>query len=296
MFDSWPKKAFPEFPLSSSDGSYYNLHVMALTARSLRPSLSRPVVSCRPRASFCRASSSPSSSSSSSVPAASSVQHKAGVALTSFAAPLVLAANDAAYAVGGEHGILEGRTFALLHPAVEFFLLGTTTYAGYLGFQWRRARKDIPEEIEALKALVPAPQVAVGANGDEEKAPEVPENPKIAELQAERKEILAAGVRDKHTVWGNLLLGTGVVLTFEGCFNTFLRTGKLFPGPHLYAGATITCLWAIAAAMTPAMQKGNETARSIHIALNAVNFGLFLWQVPTGLEIVGKVFQFTSWP
>lgn len=75
-----------------------------------------------------------------------------------------------------------------------------------------------------------------------------------------------------------------------------MRTGRLFPGPHLYAGGGIVALWAMAAALVPLMQKGNQNARNAHIALNAVNFGLFLWQVPTGLEIVGKVFEFTSWP
>lgn len=75
----------------------------------------------------------------------------------------------------------------------------------------------------------------------------------------------------------------------QGCTNTWMRTGKLFPGPHLFAGAAIVALWAAAAALVPAMQKGNDTARSLHIALNAVNLALFAWQVPTGLEIVGKV-------
>ena len=70
----------------------------------------------------------------------------------------------------------------------------------------------------------------------------------------------------------------------------------MFPSPHLFAGAAITVLWAAAAVLVPAMQKGDETARSLHIALNAVNVLLFVWQIPTGLEIVGKVFEFTTWP
>lgn len=55
--------------------------------------------------------------------------------------------------------------------------------------------------------------------------------------------------------------------------------GKLFPGPHLFAGAGIVALWALAASLVPAMQKGNDTARSAHIALNTLNLGLFIWQV-----------------
>jgi len=33
-----------------------------------------------------------------------------------------------------------------------------------------------------------------------------------------------------------------------------MTAGKLFPGPHLYAGAAITVLWAVAAALVPQMQ------------------------------------------
>lgn len=55
--------------------------------------------------------------------------------------------------------------------------------------------------------------------------------------------------------------------------------GKLFPGPHLYAGAGIVVLWAAASSLVPAMQKGNETARNTHIALNTLNLALFAWQV-----------------
>lgn len=58
----------------------------------------------------------------------------------------------------------------------------------------------------------------------------------------------------------------------------------------------ITALWALAAALVPSMQKGNETARNLHIALNAVNVLLFVWQIPTGIDIVFKVFEFTTWP
>lgn len=48
-------------------------------------------------------------------------------------------------------------------------------------------------------------------------------------------------------------------------------------------------LWALAASMVPLMQKGNDTARNAHITFNAINVALFLWQVPTGLDIVYKV-------
>jgi hypothetical protein len=95
----------------------------------------------------------------------------------------------------------------------------------------------------------------------------------------ERKDLVAGGYRDKHFWWGAVLLGGGVFFAIEGAFNTWFRTGKLFPGPHLFAGAGIVALWALAAALVPAMQKGDNNARNAHIALNAVNLALFAWQV-----------------
>lgn len=41
------------------------------------------------------------------------------------------------FAKGGELGILEGRTAALIHPATMGFLLVASLYAGYLGLKVR---------------------------------------------------------------------------------------------------------------------------------------------------------------
>ena len=48
-------------------------------------------------------------------------------------------------AIGREYGIIEGQIMSLMHPAFMFFLLGSSLYAGYLGFQWRRARELVTE-------------------------------------------------------------------------------------------------------------------------------------------------------
>ena len=82
----------------------------------------------------------------------------------------------------------------------------------------------------------------------------------------------------------------------QGPLNTYARAGKLFPGPHLYAGAGLVVLWALAAACVPSMQKGNDTARTIHIGANLGGIGLFLWQVISGVPIMLKVIELTSWP
>uniref|UniRef100_A0A0D9YLI5 Uncharacterized protein n=1 Tax=Oryza glumipatula TaxID=40148 RepID=A0A0D9YLI5_9ORYZ len=221
-------------------------------------------------------------------------------------AALALAPPDA-LAAGGEFGILEGRSVALLHPLVMGGLFAYTLWAGYLGWQWRRVRTIQDEINELKKQLKPAAAAATPAAvaaGDSSSSsssppPSAPKSPveiKIDELTEERKKLIKGSFRDRHFNAGSILLGLGVTESVGGALNTWFRTGKLFPGPHLFAGAAITVLWAAAAALVPAMQKGNETARSLHIALNAINVLLFIWQIPTGLEIVGKVFEFTTWP
>jgi hypothetical protein len=81
-----------------------------------------------------------------------------------------------------------------------------------------------------------------------------------------------------------------------GPLNTYARAGKLFPGPHLYAGAGLVVLWALAAACVPSMQKGNDTARTIHIGANLTGMGLFAWQLVSGLPILFSVIEKTKWP
>ncbi|KAH0726607.1 hypothetical protein KY284_002472 [Solanum tuberosum] len=207
--------------------------------------------------------------------------------------PLEESGQDA-FAAGGEFGIFEGRSFALIHPIVMSGLFVYTLYAGYLGWQWRRVR-TIQNEINELKKEVKPVTVTPEGTPVENPKPS-PVEAKIQQLTEERKELIKGSFRDRHFNAGSILLGFGVSEAISGGLNTWLRTGKLFPGPHLFAGAGITVLWAAAAALVPAMQKGNETARSLHIALNALNVILFVWQIPTGIDIVFKVFEFTNWP
>ena len=93
------------------------------------------------------------------------------------------------------------------------------------------------------------------------------------------------------------MLAVGIPMALEGPVNTYMRAGKLFPGPHVYAGVGVASLWAVAAALVPEMQKGKEWARTAHIGVNAVTFGLFAYyQIPTGLEIAAKVIEKTKFP
>ncbi|RDY02559.1 hypothetical protein CR513_13970, partial [Mucuna pruriens] len=198
---------------------------------------------------------------------------------------LLLLLTQDALAVGGEFGILEGRSFALIHPIVMGAFFFYTLWAGYLGWQWRRVR-TVQNDINELKKQVkPTP---VTPDGKSVEAPPSPVELQIQQLTEERKELIKGSYKDRHFNAGSILLGFGVLESVGGGVNTWFRTGKLFPGPHLFAGAAITILWALAAALVPSMQKGNETARNLHIALNAVNVLLFVWQIPTGIDIVFK--------
>lgn len=199
----------------------------------------------------------------------------------------VLAAQPA-LATGGEFGLLEGRSVALIHPIVMAVLFGYTAWAGWLGWQWRETR-TIGDKIKEIQNQLPE-------KDEDGNRPSSPLDGEVAALQDKRKALSQGDFKNRHFNAGSLLLAFGVTIAVEGSLNTWMRTGKLFPGPHLFEGAGIVCLWAIAAALVPAMQKGNDTARTAHIGANALNLFLFASQIPTGWEIVLKVFQFTTWP
>ncbi|KAK6918185.1 Protein of unknown function DUF4079 [Dillenia turbinata] len=210
----------------------------------------------------------------------------ASIPLTAIALPFFLDAK------AREFGILEGRSFALVHPIVMSGLFVYTLWAGYLGWQWRRVR-TIQNEINELKKQVkPVPVTPEGTPRPD--AQPSPVEIKIQQLTEERKELIKGSYKDRHYNAGSILLGFGVFESISGGVNTWFRTGKLFPGPHLFAGAAITILWAAAAALVPAMQKGSETARNLHIALNTLNVVLFLSQIPTGIDIVFKLSEQTE--
>lgn len=210
-------------------------------------------------------------------------------------------------AAGPDWGIFEGRTGSLLHPIImaSMFLFSIST--AILGFQIRRTR-DIGGEISELKKSIPKfegsslQDAITAAEATEDTAlvsslkAAMPIQSQVDELTMERKELVAAGPRDKHFGQGVLLAFMGTAFAIEGPLNTYARAGKLFPGPHLYAGAGLVVLWSLAAACVPQMQKGSDTARSIHIAANAAGMGLFGWQVVSGWPILLKVIEKTQWP
>lgn len=137
-----------------------------------------------------------------------------------------------------------------IHPIMMWALLGLTAYATYLGIQSRRTRT---------------------ASGDE-------------------KKVLVKGkFALKHHQLGAIILALMVVGNIGGMAVTYINNGKLFVGPHLLAGLAMTGLIAIAAALVPFMQRGNETARMTHISINMLLVGLFGWQAITGMQIMQRI-------
>ncbi|MEA5508552.1 DUF4079 domain-containing protein [Crocosphaera sp. UHCC 0190] len=136
------------------------------------------------------------------------------------------------------------------HPLLMWVLFGLTVYALYLGIQWRRTRT-------ADKEL--------------------------------KKELLPKDFRNRHYQLGSLLLGLMVLGNIGGMAITYINNGKLFFGPHLLVGLSMTGLIAVSASLSPLMQKGNEFARYTHITLNTAIVGLFGWQAVSGMEIVQKI-------
>lgn len=213
-------------------------------------------------------------------------------ALILSALTLLVPLEDAS-AQGGAYGVFEGKLASMAHPVTMLALFGTSIYSGYLGLQWRRLRgigeelKDLTKQMPKLSSgLAKSPisesmaafnsEIATlsGAEGDNtarlstlrsdigllKGAMEI--DSKIIELSQTRKDLISMNLRDKHFTTGSTLLGVGVGVAILGAFNTYMRVGKLFPGPHLYAGMAVTGLWAASAAMVPEMQKGNNYART----------------------------------
>jgi hypothetical protein len=138
------------------------------------------------------------------------------------------------------------------HPLLMWTLLALSIYALYLGVQIRRTRS---------------------AEGDA------------------KKELIKGKYNIKHYQMGSLLLALMVLGSIGGMAITYINNGKLFFGSHLLAGLGMMGLIASSAALSPYMQKGQDWARTTHIALNIVLVGLFGWQAVTGMQIVQRILE-----
>jgi hypothetical protein len=136
------------------------------------------------------------------------------------------------------------------HPAIMWVLLALSLYAAYLGLQVQRTRN---------------------AQGEE------------------KKELVKGRYTNKHHQIGSILLALMVAGSIGGMAVTYINNGKLFVGPHLLAGLSMTGLIAFSASLSPFMQKGANWARMTHILLNFAILGLFAWQAFSGIEIIQRI-------
>ncbi len=137
-----------------------------------------------------------------------------------------------------------------IHPPLMLALLATSIYALYLGIKIRKTRN---------------------AEG---------------EL---KKELIKGRFNVRHYQVGSLLLGLMVIGTLIGMGSTYINEHKLFFGPHLLTGLSMTGMIAVSASLSPWMQKGHDWARNTHIVLNVALLGLFTWQAVSGLEILQRI-------
>jgi hypothetical protein len=141
-----------------------------------------------------------------------------------------VASTQLASAAGPDWGIFEGRTGSLLHPVVMGGLFLYSCYTAFLGFQWRRQR-TIGDEITALKKTLPdmggmaSVAEAIAAAQEADDASKVsalkaaqPTLDEISSLQQERKDLAAAGPRDRHFAQGALLAFVGTFFAIEVSF------------------------------------------------------------------------------
>lgn len=136
------------------------------------------------------------------------------------------------------------------HPLLMWVLLGITVYALYLGIQSSKIRSADKET---------------------------------------RKELVKKNFGQRHHKMGSILLALMVLGNIGGMAITYINNGKLFVGPHLFAGLGMTGLIAVSASLVPYMQKGNSLARNTHVSLNVVLLGLFGWQAISGMQILQKI-------
>lgn len=144
----------------------------------------------------------------------------------------------------------KSKPASLAHPTVMWCLFGTCLYTFYLGYQTSLLRKSEPEE---------------------------------------RKKLAKGRFGERHFKLSSSLFAVMTVATLTGMANTYTRTDKLFPGPHLYAGLGLVALLSIMSSFAPYMLRGKEWARNAHFTLAFVAVGLFGWQAKSGMAIVGKL-------
>lgn len=183
--------------------------------------------------------------------------------------------------------LFKTKAVSLAHPTAMWLLFGSAVFAFYLGNQVRELRttKDSERKKELAKAKPGARHFNLTAGV-------------LAAMTFFTFEGMVSaqttGFKRTNQMGKNSNLHLQCFLSFLFCqltdqANTFTRTGKLFPGPHLYNGLGLVTVMAFMSALVPQMQKGKGWARNTHYSLAVVALGLFGWQAQSGLQITFKL-------
>ena len=142
--------------------------------------------------------------------------------------------------------------FALnfVHPALMWVLLGLMLYSGYLGLKASQIRKV---DADQRKAMIPQ------------------------------------RFGQRHARLGVWIVALTLLGAAGGMVVTYLNNGKLIVGPHLIVGGSVAAMVMATASLGPALQKGQDWARGLHVGLNGLILFLFGWQAITGIAIVTKL-------
>lgn len=81
---------------------------------------------------------------------------------------------------------------------------------------------------------------------------------------------------------------------FTGMYNTYLRSGRLYPGPHMYGGFVFLLLITANASLVPWF-KDFVRIRVVHRSIGFCVIGMAIWQAWTGLPVMKSVYQTIPW-
>jgi Protein of unknown function (DUF4079) len=137
-----------------------------------------------------------------------------------------------------------------IHPLIMLLLFGYFIYIAYLGWQIRRTRSTSDE----LK-----------------------------------KQLIQKRYNIRHHQLGAIALSVMIIGSLGGMASTYLSYGELTVDAHLLVGLGMTGAIAIAASLTPYMQKGHIWAKNTHIAINISLLTFFGWQTVTGFGIILQI-------
>ncbi len=143
--------------------------------------------------------------------------------------------------------------YTFIHPVMMWVLFGICIYAMTLGLKIRTTRTTTDKDL--------------------------------------RKSLIKQRFNIKHHQIGAILLSVMVLGAIGGMGVTYINNEKLFVGPHLFAGLGMTGLVAMAASLTPLMQRGSQMARNVHLGFSVMILGLFGWEAITGMQIVQRIIE-----